>query len=129
MKGGVRLTFTARDAAHAAKIAAAVAAVDSHADEILVLPNSEGAPAGHTYRTLCAGERAGLLRARRTSLGLMISRPDLEAYERALSAKRAEKRAASRPHDPSGDPADSNVADLTEARIAAIERATGRRRT
>lgn len=118
----VRITFTARDPAHAAKIAAAVAAVDAgDLEELLVEPNGTGAPPGHTYRSLCAGERDGLLVARRTPKGLVVRRSDLEAYERALSEKRAAKREAERTKT-------ATVTDINDHRIKALEDAGLRRK-
>jgi len=118
----VRLTFYARDAAHAARIAAAVAATDGQeTGELLVQPDGTGAPQGHTYRSLCAGERDGLLTARRTPRGLVIDRAGLEAYEHALAEKRAAKRQAGRAKG-------GTVTDLNDHRIKALEDAGFKRR-
>lgn len=111
----VRLTFTARDAAHAARIANAVAAVDSGpaVDELLVQPDGTGAPTGHTYRELCDARRAGILEAALTTKGLVFTRDALDAYRRAKGERRRKPRA----------PATGAVTDLTEHRIKALESA------
>jgi len=118
----VRLTFVARDAAHAERICAAVRAADAP-DEIMVRTNSDGAPAGHTYRSLCAAVRKGVLRARRTAQGLIFTRAELVAYEERLAEARAGE-VSPRPKVDGG----AEVHDFEEAQIKAIERGTGLRR-
>lgn len=111
----VRLTFIARDAAHAARIAAAVATVDAGPSEpeLLVQPDGAGAPTGHTYRELCDARRAGLLDAAMTSKGLVFTATALETYRRAKGERRRRAR----------QPKPAEVTDLTEHRIKALESA------
>ena len=113
MGAPVRLTFTARDAAEAARIAAAVAAIQNgDAGEILVAPDGTGAPTGHTYRELCDARRAKLLEAALTTKGLVFTRDALETYRRAKGERRRGKKRET-----------AAVADLTAHRIARLESA------
>lgn len=110
----VTLTFTATDEAEAQEILAAVARVRRGGDETLLGPGDEPPP-GHTYRELCDARRAGLLAATMTTKGLVFTAGALDAYR----AKRAERRSRKKA---------SNVADLSERRIAALEKGGLRKR-
>lgn len=116
----VRLTFIARDAAHAAKIAAAVAAIDAAGD--ILVPVGESY-AGHSYATLRAARRTGKLDATITATGLRFSPEAFNAYERALceSVARRGKRTEAMTN--------SAVVDMNAVRIANLERAGMQRRT
>lgn len=105
----IRLTITARDAAHARAILEAVERID-HAG-ILVQPDDTGAPTGHTYRELNDARRDGLLVAEVTAKGILLTEAALADYRQV----RAERRRRKRPS--------SNVADMTEHRIRALESA------
>lgn len=114
MTTSVTLTFTARDAAHAARIAAAVAAVDEGAEPNSTLVAPGKSFAGWSYRALADARRAGVLEAALTTEGLRFTREAFEAFEARKAESRRGKRAAA-------------VVDLTAQRIAALERATGRK--
>ena len=71
-----------------------------------------GNSTGHTYRELCDARRAGILEAAMTSKGLVLTRDALDAYRRAKGERRRGKKRET-----------ALVTDLTEHRIAALERA------
>ncbi len=110
----IRLTLSARDVAHAQKILAAVAKVDC--EEILVTPNGDDAPMGHTYRELCDARRDGVLDARLTPKGLVFTIDALYTYEETKAERRRKKR-QERDQQP------APVTDLTDHRVKALEHA------
>ena len=117
----IRLTITARDAAHARAILEAVERVDAREPEILVQPDGTGAPTGHTYRELLDARRAGLLVAAVTPKGLVLTEAELSAYRERKAERRRKKRLEKAA-------ATAEVTDLHEARVRALEAAGFRAR-